>query len=145
MLLVPIAGIALIILVLQLLGISPRAVFLGDRKKVMSTALSEEEIHQINFDVQIANAEATQNWREAIRLHYLLLLKELSDRQFIVWRQDKTNHEYELEIQQSSIRKPFQSLTYVFEYVYYGNFEIAQPKYLQLKQEYNTFTTQVKA
>lgn len=140
-----IAGIAIIFLIFQLLGISPRQVFYGNRKKAtVKASVKENDIHEIDFHKEIQQAEKGENWQEAIRLNYLYSLKLLSDRDLIIWRLDKTNHEYEYEIKQAAVKNSFQQLTEVYEWVCYGDFKIEANNYTAFKGQFDQFNQQIK-
>ena len=57
-----------------------------------------ENIHEVDFATRLAEAEAAGNCRLAVRLGYLQLLKQLTDRGLIHWQPDKTNHAYLAEL-----------------------------------------------
>ena len=56
----------------------------------------EENIHEANLDDFIRQALEQQNFALAIRLYYLAILKELSLKNTIHWKKDKTNKDYQI-------------------------------------------------
>lgn len=60
----------------------------------------------------------------AVHYLYLLALQKLNEKQIIVWDQSKTNHDYIVEMANHPGKIPFGRLTYFYEYVDYGHFEI---------------------
>ena len=66
-----------------------------------------------------------KNYRLAIRYYYMWLLKSLTDRGEIEWDIEKTNGDYYREIKSESLKQDFQFLSYVYEYSWYGEFEIS--------------------
>lgn len=137
-------GGIILFVILRLLGISPQQLFYGKSKgEALKTDVLEEDIHGINFELEIAKAERENNWKEAIRLRYLSMLKVISDRGLIVWKINKTNHDYEIEIQQDTLKKPFHRVTQVYEYVCYGSFKIDELKYQEFKGQFVAFTNDV--
>ncbi len=81
----------------------------------------DENIHELDFQARLAEAEAAGNYRLALRLGYLQLLKHLADRGLIAWQPDKTNHAYLAELPAAGpLRPAFRELTRQFEYVWYG-------------------------
>ncbi|HAS41209.1 MAG TPA: hypothetical protein DCS93_12060 [Microscillaceae bacterium] len=89
----------------------------------------EENIHEMDFDQLIAEAKSKQNYRRAVRLLYLQILKKLTDKALINWQIDKTNHDYERELAYTSLHQSFQAVTLRFEYVCYGDFHINRETY----------------
>jgi hypothetical protein len=60
----------------------------------------------------------------ATRYYYLWLLKTLSDRNIIEWDIEKTNGDYLNEISNLELKNEFQFLSYVYEYSWYGEFNL---------------------
>nr|WP_262905325.1 DUF4129 domain-containing protein [Hymenobacter nitidus] len=79
-----------------------------------------EDIHSLDFNTLLAQAEAAGNYRLAVRLGYLAVLKQLTDHGLIRWQPEKTNHDYLRELTAGSLRPAFQEITRQFEYVWYG-------------------------
>lgn len=98
-----------------------------------------ENIHELNFDQLIAEASAGQNYRKAIRLLYLKTLKQLTDQNLIDWQPNKTNRDYLAELQLSTFYPPFEQATFVFNYVWYGNFNINPHDYGVISTQFNRF------
>ncbi|OJJ14728.1 hypothetical protein BKI52_41565 [marine bacterium AO1-C] len=105
--------------------------FSGRRKAQSQVTFAEveENIHEMDFDQLITEAKAKQNYRRAVRLLYLQNLKKLTDKGLIHWQIDKTNHDYERELAQTSLHQSFQTITLRFEYACYGDFHIDREIY----------------
>lgn len=101
------------------------------------TELSND-IHEIPFASRIDEAIGRKHYRLAVRLLYLQTLKQLSDRQLIHWKKEKTNAEYLYELN-TSLQKPFGSLTREFEYIWYGEFVIDEPRFFTIKKSFAAF------
>ena len=54
----------------------------------------EENLEEYDVSHYLQQAIDNNQYRIAIRLHYLLIIKELSARKFIRWKRDKTNRNY---------------------------------------------------
>lgn len=135
---------ALVFLILRLAGVDISNIF---RKKSAGASIpySEffEDINGIDFDTEIENAVAKNNYRFAVRLLYLKCLKQLSDAGLIEWQIDKTNSTYVNELTDDEQRNAFKQLTYQFEYVWYGEFLIDGPVYKNINLSFNNFNKQV--
>ncbi len=83
-----------------------------------------ENIHEMDFGALIREAMADGNYRVAIRLYYLRALRQLNDQKLIDWRFYKTNQDYVRELRDESLAKDFREITRLFEWVWYGNFQI---------------------
>ncbi|MCF3111338.1 hypothetical protein LL912_21305 [Niabella sp. CC-SYL272] len=99
-----------------------------------------QDIFSIDYAASIHQALQQKNYRLAIRLQYLELLKKLSDRQLIHFLPDKTNFEYLLQMRASNYYDDFFTATRHYEYSWYGLFEVTENMY----QKINTTFQQLK-
>ena len=102
-----------------------------------------EDIFAINYQREIDKAVAAGNYRLAIRLQYLRLLKNMAERHIISYRQDKTNFEYLFEMQQRPYYKEFFSITRHYEYSWYGKFNVSSEAYTVIQNDFNRLERQV--
>ncbi|WP_216680321.1 DUF4129 domain-containing protein [Hymenobacter siberiensis] len=136
------AGVFVVLKLLQIdftamLGRSPRRVPLA-----YDTAA--ENIHEVDFTTRLAEAEAAGNWRLAVRLGYLQLLKTMSDRGLINWQPDKTNHTYLAELPPTgTLRADFREITRQFEFVWYGELALSALLYERVRAGHRAFQTLV--
>ncbi len=100
-------------------------IFSASAKKIIITQNTEENIHTLDFKVIINKALHDKNYRLAVRYYYMWLLKSLTDKGEIEWDIEKTNGDYYKEIKSESLKQDFQFLSYVYEYSWYGEFEIS--------------------
>lgn len=118
------------------------------RKKPVPIANQEddidEDIFEINYEMAISKAIAVGDYRLAVRLMYLQLLKELSQRTLIQYKQGRTNSEYMSQLFGTVHYPLFSRLTRQFEYVWYGKFpvspaafEAAQKDHANLKSRFS--------
>ena len=99
-------------------------------------SVKEENIHEMNFSDEIDIAVEQKDYKRAIRLVYLFALKIMSDQRIIEWLPSKTNHDYLYEIRNAEFQRQFSTLSYFFEYVWYGDF---QPDIAHYKEMRETF------
>jgi Domain of unknown function (DUF4129) len=100
-----------------------------------------EDIRNVEFDDAVQKAIHEKRYRVAVRLLYLRSLRQLQDRAMINWRREKTNRDYLYELSDPQLRPLFSDLTFVFEYIWYGefpvnatHFETAHAGFLQFDQ-----------
>ena len=96
-----------------------------------------ENIHEINFREMISKAENQQDYRLAIRYHFLRMLKTLTDKNLIDWNPEKTNRDYISEISASELKEQFKDASRIFDYVWYGEFSINETEYKTYKDKFN--------
>ena len=105
---------------------------MGNQKKNPNVVTLSEDEHIIkNEDIQelIKKALANENYRLAIRYYYLYILQLLSERELIDWQQQKTNDDYMVELSDSSFKNDFGKATLLYDYVWYGEFELNHERY----------------
>ena len=133
---------AVVIVILLIFRSNIQGAFRGSSASIpIAFSATEEDIHRVNFDELIAEAEARRDFRKAVRLHFLKLLKQLSDRNLITWQAGKTNSDYTIELSKSSYSKQFSELAYLYEYIWYGDFSITESSYSSLTGKFKNFKT----
>lgn len=99
----------------------------------------EENIHEINFPETILQLEKQQDYRSAIRYHFLFALKKMSDKSLITWNPEKTNRDYLRELKNENLKQDFSKIAYVYDYIWYGEFETQEKDYQYYKTYFNKF------
>lgn len=140
-----ITGIILYFLIKFLLRKDGNSFFRKKNKKLtISNDDLQENIHEINFKESIADFERQSDYRSAIRYHFLFVLKNLSDQKLISWNLEKTNKDYINELKDEHVKINFQELTHIFNYVWYGDFEIDEERYHLLKVKFSQFKIKIE-
>lgn len=96
------------------------SIFSKKAKAIIDIDLSEQHIEVIDLDALMNAALKNKDYRLAIRYQYLKILKQLSQKEIIEWHFDKTNVDYEKEIGESKLRNDFKKVSYLYEYIWYG-------------------------
>ena len=109
-------------------------------------ALSEEEHIIKNEDIQalIQKALADKNYRLAVRYYYLYILQLMSEKELIDWQLQKTNRDYQNEIEKPDVKKAFTKITRLYDYVWYGDFGIDGAQYQQAELIFSTLQKTLK-
>lgn len=133
-------GFLLYFIIKFLLGKNGNFIFGKKNKKVViNDEELHENIHEINFPESIATFERTKDYRSAVRYQFLFILKKLSDKKLILWNPEKTNKDYVAELKVPHFKNEFSNLSYIFDYVWYGEFSIDEQSYAKFKQQYQSF------
>jgi hypothetical protein len=98
----------------------------------------ERNLHLIDFDKLIANCLNNNENRLAVRYYYLYLLKKMSAAGLIVWDIEKTNSDYIFEIKNQERKSQFEYLSYLYNNIWYGEFELDQPTFDKAKTAFET-------
>jgi hypothetical protein len=84
----------------------------------------EKNIHLLDFEKLIKESLASGEKRTAVRYYYLWLLKTMAEHNYIEWDIEKTNSDYLYELQKPAHKEEFTYLSYLYNYIWYGEFEI---------------------
>lgn len=85
-----------------------------------------------------------RDYKSAVRIHYLNMLYLLNEKELIRWEVSKTNASYIREIPPEK-REAFRNLSYVFDCVCYGDFEIKEEVYRKVRHYFLHFEKEVEA
>jgi len=99
---------------------------------------TEQLIQSADFEQLISEIEKQGNTRQSIRLYYLWLLKNLKDKELIVWLPEKTNADYLAELRDETLRKQFAYLSYLYNNIWYGEFSITDDEYVAARKAFLT-------
>jgi hypothetical protein len=131
------AIIVLYLLIKFLLQNPINSVFKTEDKAIDGFSYVEENIEQIDFDHLISKALKDNNYRLATRYLYLKSLKSLANKKVIEWHYDKTNSDYLNEISDHKLKTLFKRISYIYDYVWYGEFPIDEVSFNKNKADFN--------
>jgi hypothetical protein len=112
------------------------------REKVYTLENLEANLAEVDIDPFLKQALSENNYRLAIRLLYLNIIKSLSFNDFIRWRREKTNGEYLAEMRKNALYPAFEHCTRIYEFVWYNEvfsfdyqaFEKSRPEFEKLQR-----------
>lgn len=137
--------VALILKILVIIGIGVLIIWLfskyySSRQKATAqhqnlVNLSEEEqlLRQKDLLSLVEEAEQNENYRLASRYLFLNTLKHLREKKIIDYQFQKTNSDYKSEITQDIIKTDFIYLSRLYEFVWYGDFELNVSDFKKIK------------
>lgn len=124
--------------------------WLKNRSPRANAALTSEELEwnpelvtQSELDRLLEKALNEERYREAIRIYFTAILKELIRLKLIRWKKEKTNHHYQLELIGKTTYENFSKCVNVYELVWYGKYEINQVVFNELKPTLHLFYQQL--
>ncbi|MFK5879377.1 MAG: DUF4129 domain-containing protein [Flavobacteriaceae bacterium] len=137
--------VVLILTIKYFLKVNTNSIISGKSEKAKVFITEDEEIIY-NKDIKklIAKAVAQKNYRLAVRYYYLLVLQKLQEKELIVYEQQKTNEDYIKEINEQNITLKFRDLTRLYDFVWYGNFEINEIEFAKVESNFNQLTAELK-
>ena len=104
----------------------------------IATASIEVDLLTTDFDNLIEKAMQVSDYRLATRYYYLKTLKKLTHKGIIDWDPEKTNYDYYQEIKEEGIQKQFQYISYLYNYSWYGEFELDTTAYGEVKAAFHS-------
>ncbi len=104
----------------------------------------EDDIKESDLEAHLRLALNNKAYRQAIRIYYLMVLKELSLCELIDWKKDKTNSEYIRELNQKPYFNEFRIITIAFERVWYGDIDIQEAEYNALSPRFKKLVDSIK-
>jgi hypothetical protein len=133
------------LIVKALIGKEGQWIFSKEAKqKVIHYSDIEKNIHLLDFEKLIKESIESGEKRIAIRYYYLWLLKVMAKNHYIEWDIEKTNTDYLHEIKSPIHKEEFTYLSYLYNYIWYGEFEIDETAFIkaenQFKKSLKTFS-----
>lgn len=116
-----------------------------EKRQTAQAFMSDDEELIKHDDIQslIDKAITDHNYRLAVRFYYLLALQKMSGKELIDWQVQKTNREYIYEVKDNSIRKQFRHVTDIYDYIWYGNFEVDAQAFEKAQSSFVTLTNKL--
>jgi hypothetical protein len=109
----------------------------SDKINIEVTAL-DENVLETNYENLIQKAVNASNYRLAVRYYYLKTLKKLAESSKIEWEYEKTNLDYYNEIENKELKSQFQYISYIYNYCWYGEFELNNTAFNDAKTSFKT-------
>lgn len=100
---------------------------------------------EFDFDKEISKEFSRKNYRNAVRLLHLKILKILASNGMIHPGKDKTNRDYLKEIRDENLRMGFMDLTGIYNQIWYGHYPLSEEDYNRFAGDFNHFTQTVYA
>ncbi|MHC0445709.1 DUF4129 domain-containing protein [Flavobacterium sp. 3-218] len=113
-----------------------RWIFGKNTKRTLFYSDAEKNIHLLDFEKLIKESLEAGERRVAIRYYYLWLLKVMAQNHFIEWDIEKTNSDYLYELQSPAHKEEFTYLSYLYNYIWYGEFEIDEATFRKTENRF---------
>lgn len=104
----------------------------------------EEKIHNVNLEDLLKEALEAKNYRIALRLNFLIIIKLLSQKGEIQWAKEKTNWEYYSELQDKLLADQFKEIIMSFETFWYGEHPLTELEYHFTEPAYQALQKQLR-
>ncbi|MEP6746094.1 MAG: hypothetical protein ABJB86_00125 [Bacteroidota bacterium] len=136
---------AVLLFVLYKLFVGKNSLFVNNRKNIDAAINIEEEPSANQYESLIKKAEAEKNYRLAVRYLYLQSLYHLSEKNYIIRGTEKTNYQYinELKKRPAAFAHLFSSLTFKYEYTWYGEYPVNEIMYEALRGSFRDLNNEI--
>ena len=108
------------------------------RRKISFDDL-DEDIHEADLEKALKYALKKNKYREAVRVYYLIALRNLDDIHKIDWHKEKTNQQYIFELFEDPWFDEFKELTFIYEYFWYGEYKMDKDKFSRTQPLFTSF------
>lgn len=115
--------------------------------KVVAIPLEEMPIEKPfnELDELLSKSINEGNYREAIRIYFIYIIKTLRENGWITWEKKKTNTAYLFELRNRKQYSSFSNVTLIFEIIWYGKREIDQEKFNEIKPQFEELLKSIQA
>ena len=103
----------------------------------------EENLEETDLDHYLRMAIEANDFKSAVRIFYLAIIKTLHERRLIKWRREKTNFDYVYEMRPTNFFMRFRDMTRAFEIVWYGDLEVTEHEYRVMETEFRKFLKEI--
>ncbi|MCG8575802.1 MAG: hypothetical protein MI810_13025 [Flavobacteriales bacterium] len=114
-----------------------------DGKKIKGDTALEEvnptEIPLTELQRLLQEALAKGDYRGAVRIYFIFIIRDLAQKNWIQWEKEKTNFHYLREMSGKNEFDDFNRSVSYFEIIWYGKREIDQSKFEQIKPNFTRF------
>lgn len=104
----------------------------------------EENLEKADVESFLKEALNKDNYKLAVRLYFLAIMKQLALKGAINWQLDKTNGAYLMEMRRHPKSKEFARITRMFEYVWYSKMAFDKATFDQIRPEFKSLLMAVK-
>jgi len=141
--LIAIAAIALIFLILKLLGVPIKGLFIFSKStNVTDLSFSAAQVHidDQNLEKKLHTFVDAEAYREATRILFIILLKQLNTMKLIKWNTWKTDREYYYELTDQELKSTFLQLIRNYEFIWFGQFSLGKEQFKTVQLQFEAFT-----
>lgn len=106
--------------------------------------INPESLEENELTTELENAITNNDYRLAVRLYYVLLLKTLIELNQIKWEKRKTNMHYLIEMSNHKGHKKFSRAVLIYEWSWYGKNYPSERDFEMFSRFFNEFLKQLK-
>ena len=100
--------------------------------------LTPTQIPKSELELLLEKAIANDDFRGAIRLYFIIIIKGLSEKEWIRWEKKKTNFSYLIEMRGKPQYDSFNDAVSIYELVWYGNYSVKKEDFSSLEPKFKS-------
>lgn len=114
------------------------------KEDLLSWEVNPDKISYNKLEELLETYLREKNHRQALRILFLMVLKDLSTMELIVWKKNKTNHDYLRELKDTGIQIPYRRISIAFDAARYGNYKVTEKSFSVIKGYFDDIQKSVK-
>lgn len=121
--------------------------FLRKDKKIaveVSEVSFEDDLENQDLQSFLDKALNNKDYKQAIRLYYLMIIQDLNQKGWIKWEKDKTNSRYVREMAGRVNGNQFREITGQFNFIWYGDHLVDEALFTRESPKFQRFIDQIK-
>jgi len=115
-----------------------------NREDLFSWEANPDKISYNKLEDLLDGYLTDKNYTQALRILFLLVLKDLSTMELIAWRKNKTNIQYLRELKNQHLHLPYRRLSTAFDAARYGNYTVTETTFAQVKLHFDSIQSILK-
>lgn len=113
--------------------------FYRSKGKSLSLNTGEDELmEETDIQSKIDQSIREKDFRKAVRYSFVQMLQNMDQYGWIKYHSKATNHDYQLQLLNAPFYNDFQFLLQVYEYVWYGEFDISEQQFLSIQPKFRS-------
>lgn len=102
------------------------------------------EIPKSELQIRLEKALLNKDYRLAIRIYFIFLIKELSEKKLINWEKEKTNYSYLVEMRNHKYYNEFDETVMLYELIWYGKRKINEDDYHKIEPQFKSLVEKIE-
>ena len=107
--------------------------------------LTPTQIPKSELELLLEKAIASDDFRGAIRLYFIFIIKGLSEKEWIRWEKKKTNFSYLIEMRGKPQYESFSDAVSIYELVWYGNYRVKKEDFSSLEPKFKSLLSNINS
>lgn len=99
----------------------------------------EENLMESDLMRWLRKVVEEKNYRLALRIYYLIIIKELATRGLINWKKEKTNMDYLYEMRGHNTYDHFEEITGIYQLIWYGEKNMGDKYLIDMSHKFRSY------